>query len=118
MYEITIRREFCAAHGIRLSDGSIEPLHGHNWTVAVTIGTQELDEIDVVMDFHVLETHLDELLATANNRNLNEVLTVNPTAERVALWVGDHVNKALPSHARLISVQIGEAPGCTATWRP
>ncbi len=122
MYQITIRREFCAAHAIRLSDGSFEPLHGHNWTVAVTVGADELDEIEVVMDFHVLEAHLDELLATADNRSLNDVPPfrdgVSPTAERVAWWIGEHVIKALPPHVQLDSVEVGEAPGCTATYRP
>ncbi len=118
MYEITIQREFCAAHAIRLYDGSLEPLHGHNWSVAVTVAAEKLDEIEVVMDFHELEKSLDQLLAQVNNRNLNDVLTVNPTAERVAWWIGEHIGPTLPAHASLKTVIVGEAPGCTATYRP
>jgi 6-pyruvoyltetrahydropterin/6-carboxytetrahydropterin synthase len=127
MYEISIRRAFSAAHAIRLYDGSIEPVHGHNWSVVVTIAADALDEIEVVADFHPLEKHLDALLATANNGNLNDLppfadgkggLSLNPTAERVAWWIGQHMLAAVPTHARLAGVTVGEAPGCTATWRP
>jgi len=130
MFEITISRVFSAAHAIRLYDGTLEPLHGHNWSVDVTVAAEELDDIEVVMDFHVLEKAVDELLARADNRDLNDIApfaggddgdgepAVNPTAERVAWWVGTQVAAALPARARLVSVRVGEAPGCTATYRP
>ncbi|MEX2214283.1 MAG: 6-carboxytetrahydropterin synthase [Phycisphaeraceae bacterium] len=129
MYEITIHRVFAAAHAIRLYDGSIEPLHGHNWTVEVTAQAKELDAIEVVIDFHELERIVDALLAKVNNRNLNETppfspyatgsnAGINPSAERVAWWIGTETAKQLPGHARLVSVKVGEAPGCVATWRP
>lgn len=126
-YEITINRTFSAAHAIRLYDGKLEPVHGHNWTVALTVGCDALDEIEVVMDFHPLEKHLDALLATADNGDLNAVapfadgkggLAINPSAERVAWWIGTTMAKHLPDHAHLVSVTVGEAPGCTATYRP
>ena len=125
MFEISIHRFFSAAHAIRLYDGTIEPLHGHNWTVEVSVSTVELDTIEVVMDFHELEQIVDGLLAKLNNRNLNETPPfspqppgVNPTAERVAWWIGTETVKMLPSHATLVSVKVGEAPGCVATYRP
>jgi len=36
----------------------------------------------------------------------------------VAWWIGTEVAKALPKRARLVSVRVGEAPGCVATYRP
>ena len=63
MFEITIHRVFSAAHALRLYDGSIEPLHGHNWTVDLTVGSQHLDKIEIVMDFHELERIVDALIA-------------------------------------------------------
>jgi 6-pyruvoyltetrahydropterin/6-carboxytetrahydropterin synthase len=35
-FDITATRTFSAAHQLRLYDGSLEPLHGHNWVVRVT----------------------------------------------------------------------------------
>ena len=123
MFEITVSRVFSAAHAIRLYDGSLETIHGHNWSVDLTVAANDLDDIEVVMDFHQLESDVDALLKRADNCNLNDIEpfkdgAVNPTAERVAWWIGSEIAKDLPSHAKLVSVRVGEAPGCTATWRP
>jgi 6-pyruvoyltetrahydropterin/6-carboxytetrahydropterin synthase len=123
MYEITVSKVFAAAHAIRLPDGSLEPIHGHNWPVEVTVQSAQLDGIETVMDFHVLEKTADDLLSRVNNRHLNEVepfvdCRVNPTAERVAWWFGTEVAKTLPRGISIVSVRVGEAPGCFATWRP
>lgn len=125
MYEITVEKTFAAAHAIRLSPELVEPVHGHNWPVKVTVAADKLDAIETVMDFHVLEKTIDGLIAKVHNRHLNEVKPfgvgtgdVNPTAERVAWWFGSEVAKTLPAGVRLVSASVGEAPGCTATWRP
>ena len=73
MYQITVSRIFSAAHAIRIYDGSFEPLHGHNWTVEVTVEASQLDAIEVVMDFHQLEKIVDELIEHVHNKNLNEI---------------------------------------------
>ena len=123
MYEITVSRVFSAAHAIRLYDGTVEPLHGHNWSVRVTVATEKLDEIDVVMDFHDLEKSVDRRIGPIHNRNLNDTEpfaagSVNPTAERVARWIGDEGARDLRDGVRLHRVEVGEAPGCTATYVP
>lgn len=123
MYEVTVHRVFSAAHAIRLHDGSIEPVHGHNWSVEVTVASHQLDAIDLVMDFHELEKSVDGLVAEVHNRNLNEIKPfadhrVNPSAERVAWWIGTEVARQLPDGTQLRQVTVGEAPGCKATFRP
>ena len=127
MFEASVTRMFSAAHAIRLPDGSLEPLHGHDWSVVVTVTTEQLDAIETVMDFHKLEQIVDQNLTTVHNRNLNEVppfaddrgnLAINPTAERVAAWLANQVQTHLPPDIKLVSVRIGEAPGCYATYRP
>lgn len=127
MYEIEIHRTFSAAHAIRLDDGTLEPVHGHDWDVTVVVAADDLDAMEVVMDFHALGATLDALLVNVHNRHLNEVapfadadrvLKINPTAERVAWWLGQEVARDLPKAVRLEKVTVGEAPGCTATYRP
>ncbi len=127
MYEIQIERVFCATHALRLPDGSYETIHGHNWAVTVVVESQQLDAMETVMDFHELEPLLDALLGTVHNKNLNEVepfadstgeLVVNPTAERVAWWLAEAIAPQLPDAVKLQSVGVGEAPGCTAVYRP
>jgi len=119
-FEISTTRIFSAAHALRLYDGSLEPVHGHNWRVQVTVAAEKLDAIGVVMDFHELERLVDLILAPLHNRHLNEVppfaRELNPSAENVALYVGRSLR--LPNPARLVSVKVWETDTNSATYRP
>ncbi|MEM9296147.1 MAG: 6-pyruvoyl tetrahydropterin synthase family protein [Planctomycetota bacterium] len=122
-YEITIERSFHATHALRLPDGSLEPVHAHDWPVRLTVAADALDAMQCVMDFHDLEPALDAVLATLDGKHLNDVPPFdtpawNPSAERVAEHVATQVGKSIPAPARLIACQVGEAPGCYATYRP
>src|SRR3954466_8719233 len=93
-YEITTTRQFSAAHQLRLYDGSLEPLHGHNWRVRVTAAAPTLDSIGVVMDFHELERLLDQIVMPMHNSHLNELEAFaksNPSAENVAVHVANQL---------------------------
>ena len=123
MYEVTVTRVISAAHAIRLPDGSHEPIHGHNWQVRLTVTAAQLNNIDVVMDFHELEQMIDAILTPANNRNLNDFGPfvdgkISPTAERVAWWVGTQISERLPEGITLASVCVTEAPSCQAVYKP
>ena len=137
MYEITIERTFSAAHALQLPDKSMEPLHGHDWQVSVTVVSDRLDRMDTVMDFHELERMVQKVLEPWNNGNLNESppfyenqrLVINPSAERVAELIGLSVVRQLAGEVgdgeglgvpgvRLRQVSVGEAPGCTARYNP
>lgn len=119
-FEITATREFAAAHQLRLDDGSLEPLHGHNWRVLVTVGSAKLDAIGVVMDFHELERLLDRIISPLHNTHLNDVepfkSSLNPTTENVALHVARSLK--LPANVRLLSVQVWETAQNSAVYRP
>jgi 6-pyruvoyltetrahydropterin/6-carboxytetrahydropterin synthase len=115
-FEITIRRDFSASHQLRLYDGSLEPLHGHNWRVEVTVAAEKLDQIGVVMDFHELQRIVDEIVTPMHNRHLNDLpafAKLNPSAENVAL----HIAQSLASRVKVQSVQVWETPDCRAAWR-
>ncbi|MFW5682182.1 MAG: 6-pyruvoyl trahydropterin synthase family protein [Phycisphaeraceae bacterium] len=122
-YQATVEREFCAAHALRLPDGSLEPRHGHNWRVWVTVARGDLDELETVIDFHQLEASLDAVLAPWQNADLNEQPIFqeggyNPSAERVSQAIAEALMPALTSGVELHSVRVSEAPGCTATVLP
>lgn len=111
MYEITVTSEFSASHQLKLYDGSLEPLHGHNWTVIVTVGAAKLDAIGVVMDFHVLERRLGRVINPMHNHHLNELSPFaerNPSAEQVATYIAQTLN--LPARVKLVSVEVWEMP--------
>ncbi len=129
MFEIKIQKTFYAEHAIFLYDQSLEDMHGHQWELEVAVGSDSLDEIEVVMDFHVLEQAVNKIVANYEGKNFNALepfvgtaddphrLKLNPTAERIAWWIAQRLEPSIPSHAQLLSVQIMEAQGCYATWK-
>src|SRR5256885_14549177 len=111
-FEITTTRSFSAAHQLRLYDGTLEPVHGHNWKVKVTVSAPRLDSIGVVMDFHELERLLDEIIAPMHNRHLNELPAfeaLNPSAENVASYLARSLK--LPGGVKLESGEVWETEG-------
>src|SRR5690606_630796 len=116
-FQITTTRTFSASHQLRLYDGSLEPLHGHNWRVTVTVEAAKLDAIGVVMDFHELERLIDEATAGWHNSHLNDqpaFATANPSAENVAAVIAERL--VLPPRVRLVSVEAWETPENSAVY--
>lgn len=96
----------------------MEPLHGHNWQVCVTVSAKKLDKIGVVMDFHDLEARVDAIIGEMNNSNLNALKAFkkrNPSAENVAVHIAE--NLKLPKKIKLVKVQIWETATNCAIWR-
>lgn len=85
MYTVIKRMEVSASHSLSLSYRSkCENLHGHNWIITVYCRSKELNPDGMVVDFsHIKEVVMGQL----DHKNLNDVLSCNPTAENIARWV-------------------------------
>lgn len=119
VYEVSVDREFCAAHAIVIA-GRREAVHGHNWRVTVTVTGDELDGDGLLCDFHAIERSVDGILAPLHNADLNATPPfdrVNPTAEHVARHIAEGVARDLPAGVAVQSVRVTEAPGCAAVYR-
>jgi 6-pyruvoyl-tetrahydropterin synthase len=133
-FEIEVTITFRAAHQLRLLDGTLEPLHAHDWQLTARLGAARLDGLDTVLDFHLLQQELERIVALWRDRNLNDVppfavaagaaLPRNPSAERVVEHVGQTLVAwvaGLPDAAArgvaVVATRITEAPGCAAFWR-
>lgn len=85
MYTLNLSHHFSAAHQLThaYDDKCNLSLHGHNWKVDVEICTEQLVN-GMVVDFKKLK----EIIDTLDHKNLNEVVTFEPTAENLAeyLW--------------------------------
>lgn len=102
-----------------MNDGSLEPLHGHNWHIRLTVRAAELDAIGTVMDFHELQRLLDAIVTPMHNSHLNDhpaFETRNPSAENVAASIAEAIK--LPLNVKLVSVEAWETPDCRARWLP
>ncbi|HVP72206.1 MAG TPA: 6-carboxytetrahydropterin synthase [Phycisphaerales bacterium] len=120
MFELSVEREFCAAHAIVIN-GRREPVHGHNWKVQVVVAGKTLDRNGLLCDFHVIERDIDAVIARFNNADLNATPPfdrINPTAERVAEHIGEEVRRKLPARVKMRRTTVSEAPGCKASFVP
>jgi 6-pyruvoyltetrahydropterin/6-carboxytetrahydropterin synthase len=128
MYAIEVTTEFCASHQLRLPNGSLEPLHGHNWRITLRITAQKLDALETVLDFHDVERALQQHVLPWNNCHLNDLDPFkdgahNPSAERVAEEIARRLTRILTQspdatarQVRISEVRVTEAPHCAAVW--
>lgn len=99
--------EISAAHQLKLSYPSkCENLHGHNWIVTVYCRSKELNSDGMVVDFTQIKNVVNGQL---DHKNLNEVLSFNPTAENMARWICDQI-------ATCYKVEVQESEGNTAVY--
>ncbi len=118
-YEIRVKDRFSAIHQLKLADGSLEPLHGHDWQVEVVFRGPRLNKLDMLIDFETALEALRDTLAGLHHANLNTVLALadhNPTAEMVARLIFHRLEDRLGSAAPLVAVYVEEAPGCLAGY--
>ena len=120
MYEIEIRRTFSAAHQLKGYDGDCKNLHGHNYSVVVTMKSPELDSIGIAMDFKILKSEVDALLKTYDHKNLSELddfADINPTSEVLAQVIYRKMSAALnDGNVRVSKVRIGESSSSRLTY--
>jgi 6-pyruvoyltetrahydropterin/6-carboxytetrahydropterin synthase len=87
MYSISKEFTFSASHQLKglPDDHPCSRLHGHNYIVDVVISASRLDEVGFVYDYRKLDQFKHYLDRNVDHRHLNDVFTLNPTAELLAV---------------------------------
>ena len=120
MYDLMIELQFSSAHQLRGYKGKCEKLHGHNWRVQVTVSSDKLDDIGIVIDFHELKNISAEVIASLDHSFLNDVFPfteINPSSENIARWIYDSINKKLDQdQCDISSVTVWENETASATY--
>ena len=94
MFRVTQDGWISSSHQLRLDDGLLEPLHGHNWRIQVAIEADELDERGLVIDRERLAAILTDVLDGLDHVHLNDlpVFRKRPvSAENVARHIADTI---------------------------
>lgn len=120
MFSVHVTTSFNAVHAVTMK-GVDETPHTHNWKVEAVIEGETLDNDGVLIDFLLVEGQLETIIAPLADSNLNTIDTLgskNPSAERVAQYVGDALSEQIHGNVRVQSVTITEAPNCKATYTP
>lgn len=116
MFEMQVKGTFDAAHHLRGYEGKCSRVHGHTWTVALSVRGETLDELGMLVDFKALNQLLGETLAPLDHQDLNDLppfRSINPTAEHIAKYLYDtlvHHPLFQQRAARLCSVRVWESP--------
>lgn len=122
MYEIEMQDEFSAAHFLKLTDGSWERRHGHNWKVSVLMRSEKLDSMGVVVDFEMLKPALKTVLAEFQQTSFNEHPDfknekMNPSTENIAKLICERLSKTVKSpNAKIVKVTVWETPEASASY--
>jgi 6-pyruvoyltetrahydropterin/6-carboxytetrahydropterin synthase len=119
VYTVSVEVTFPASHQLRMHDGRLEPLHGHQWRVRAKFAGTELDNMDVLIDFVRVESLLGDILAGLRDRHLNDLPHfegINPSAENVARWIFDSLRESLDQPELLRKITVWEAPHCAAGY--
>ena len=119
MFELSIHRDFAAAHNLRGYAGNCERLHGHNWKVEIVIRSEALDSLGMVIDFREVKKVADAVLEEFDHHYLNELARFqkrNPTTENIASVIFSEIAQKLPRGVSLAKVTVWESEGCSATY--
>jgi len=121
-FAITKRFAFSASHQLEAvgPDHPCARLHGHNYEVEVVAEAPDLDERGFVVDYFELDPVRDYLADTLDHRHLNDVISGEPSAERIAWWVFEWCKANLPVEVarQVAAVRVSETPRTWAEYRP
>jgi len=140
MYEVSIRKSISAAHTLDIG-GKCEDLHGHNFTVDVTVASKNLDSeglvVDfrilkawtddvldsegLVVDFRILKAWTDDVLEQLDHKFLNDLPVfqgINPSSEIIARFIFDSLaEKTDKNNLQISKVTVWESNTSWATYR-
>ena len=113
MYEITYEMGFEAAHFLP-GHSKCGQTHGHSYKVLVTLGSEQLEEDGMVIDFGEVKQLLAQILP--DHKLLNDLFDFPPTAENLAAYFYWQLNDVLPESANLVEVTVWETDKASATY--
>jgi 6-pyruvoyltetrahydropterin/6-carboxytetrahydropterin synthase len=119
-YTISRQFSFAAAHHLELlpAEHKCSRVHGHTYTVEVLLTAEDLNAAGMVCDFGDLDLLGRHIEMALDHRNLNQVLTIQPSCERIAEYVYLWCRENLPGGQLVTSVRVSESPRTWAEYRP
>ena len=118
MFKISKEYSFSASHQLDglPADHPCSRLHGHNYTVVVHLRGETGEMFTgFIRDYRNIDQIVRPLIDSLDHQHLNDVLSFNPSAERIAEFV---FRMLLPSLSELYAVTVKETDKTAATYEP
>jgi 6-pyruvoyltetrahydropterin/6-carboxytetrahydropterin synthase len=132
--KITRKFTFCSGHRIYGHESKCAHLHGHNYTLFLTVSTEKLDSLGRVIDFSVIKEKVGEwidknldhnfilfigdpaiqVITSMCRNNKPFIMEENATAENIAKVLFKAASEVLPSHIKIEKVILWETENCYA----
>jgi len=119
LYTVIVETSFKASHQLTLANGSKEPLHEHEWKIAVRVASKKLNKIGLVIDFHRLKCLLESAVSDIDGCQLENIEFFhknNSSAENVAKYIYEKLEAMLPKSVQLKDITATEEAGCLAKF--
>ncbi len=115
MFKISKKFTFSASHQLEglPENHPCSRLHGHNYSVIVTLADKKLNKVGFVKDYRELESIKEYFDRVADHKHLNDVFDFNPTAELLAAYF---YSRFKLNHPQLFSVTVKETDKTSATY--
>lgn len=126
MFKVKKVLSFSAAHALREYKGKCEALHGHNWKVEVTVSSQQLNSLGMVIDFVELKEETKRILEELDHKFLNDLeyfcssskSAKNPSSEEIARYIYLQLEKVIKNKGcKLEEVSVWETETSCATYQ-
>ena len=121
MFELTVERQFSAAHCLKDHPGPCARLHGHNYRVRASFRGSQLGPTGILVDFALLKGRCDEALEPLDHQYLNdlpEFAAENPTAEALAVYLhGEFARLTADLPVEVAAVTVYESETAAVTYR-
>jgi len=120
IFEISIEMVFSASHIIIGHPGKCARLHGHNWTVEVSVLTPELNDIGLGIDFQDIKSKVTQLIDQLDHYHLNDLpyfKNKNPSAEEVCRFIYQSLEKEFEAPIKLSQVSLWETDRCCVRYK-
>jgi len=95
-------REMCIAHRLPDHPGKCRFLHGHNYKVTLSVGSELLDDQGMVVDFKLLSDFDDAMQRKFDHTTI--LWEKDPIAALVSQALEDHLQHSLDGDSRVILV--------------
>ncbi len=118
-FEVTVIKEFAAAHKLNNYPGNCSNIHGHTWKIELVIGGENLDAIGMHIDFRYLKSVLEQIINDYDHTFLNEIepfTIINPTAENLAKTIYEKAADLLKDYTVKL-VRVWESSSAHVTYR-